>query len=287
MTRFALALAILLAAPAARAQVRAPVAVILSSGALAIDSLPAGALPPPLDPAKVPPVLRGEAPADVRITLDGVGPKMAASALATWRKKREPAAWVALDGKPDHPVWFEQAGPQPTMRTVCGNGYGMRATALRWFSLERSAAGTTLEVTDGWLDVLACSLVVERRTSVSVVPLVSVDGIPIALAFRDPASESVTLLFPPNQSVAAESLGRDLASPTSTTMRVTLPVTKGGASSAAMAFVASNSPEWPKVFGAPLPSWQAAGSGVEVAIDVIESVADARATLLVRAETAR
>ena len=286
MKRAGFALALALVASPAAAQVRAQAPVILSSGALAIESLPAGTLPTPGDPQKIPPVFRGETPDEVRITLDG------GASLAAFRKKKQQnnAAWVTLDGKADHPVWFDQAGQQPQLRVVCGNQYGVRGMPLRWLALKRAGTAMTVEISDGWLDVLGCSISVEHRVSLSVAPLVSLDGIPIALAFRDPASESVTLLFPPGQSVAAESLGRDLSVPQSVLDRVTLPVVKGGASSAAMGFWPPSSPEWPKVFGVTsAPNWQnnTTTAGIEVTIDVVSAVADARPTLLVRAETAR
>jgi hypothetical protein len=279
-TPWVLLLATATASGVASGQARRPERVVLSSGAVSIHSLPVASLPAPYSlqtpPAKV---AEEDPPELVRKTESG--PK-----FSVWRKTRQTPQYIMLTGTDQRPLAFEGSAGQSMVRVVCGAGsYGVPFTPVRWMW---SKPGAGVEVVDAWLETATCNVGGVRRRPVSAAPLVTVEGVPIVLGFRDADEGTVTLLFPPGQSIAAESLGRPLIPAFGAFSRVDLPSGRGAGASTAMGFHPQQSPGWAPMMGGEKPAtWDTNEPGVEVSIEIAGTVADAAPTMSVRVETQR
>lgn len=168
----------------------------------------------------------------------------------------------------------------------CGEEQGI--VPIRWerLSLDEHRAAT-LEIDDGWFDKKTCQFAPTAHAAVHPKVLASRANVPVLLGMR--SDDALTFFLPPDARALAEASFGHVTVVRSLGWRFTLPFGRGGSAAlvtpiapgSLQTWLAGMMPSAAFVGGSKVPSEFVLG------VDVVESVSEARPTVLVRMENLR
>jgi hypothetical protein len=171
-------------------------------------------------------------------------------------------------------------------RMQCGNRGD--AQPLRWEKLTLGPDGTArLQIDDVWFDSKSCSLWPGSSSVTTLKPVAWQDGKPWLYAVR--SDSSVTFVMPRSNEASAETMVGSPVAIRGEFTRVTLPLGRWGAGSisASLPALAISTPPPANVHARkPAPVDEGEKSPVELAVEVVQTMAERYPTLLVRTRDA-
>jgi hypothetical protein len=268
---------------------RAPV----TPHAFRIAELPSANLPEPLPPNSAPMAMpAGDAPTDLEVSINGakgiiarVAQKLSAPTPPTATLTAPTSMRVLLV---DHKVGririgFTESGivaGTGGVYVTCGGGdvAGRRPLPARWESLDAEGAdGARFTVTNAWFDPVTCKLVVVGRASVVAKSIA--DG--VLFAYRQTCAscasgESLVVLGPRLDHLAAAAVGGDVQQNVGSVTRVLLPIRRGGGGSILAAIASTTLTGWFEIF----PSHGHVGGEALVGVELLQGVGDSEPTAI-------
>jgi len=263
--------------------------------AVDVDSILRGSVPPPLREADAPAsASQTTAPAE-----DASPPGLTLKKTSSSRKRKPSLAGLhakkiqknVAELTPSKPELAALYQPTPdavefggeSLGFVCGRDYPR--VPMRWETLTVEHDGQAqLEIKDLWLDASHCSVNSVSSARVTFKAIAWAGAEPWLFAMRD--ENSITFLMPRAEDVSAEAMAGAPLTVRGGFTRVTLPMGRWGSSSlvASLPSLALNLPAETRQAGQTRVASEPPTSGlpVEVAIELVQTMAEKSATLLIR-----